>query len=147
MPGRPRHRRMHAKQRDRRTVCPCPPATRPMLLANKFKAAANPVEKILILAEHAPLVEAIKIAKSNPPKNNVTSHPTLSRSRGRVSFVRLLPAQQSRSSTGKQQEGSSPPQGKLSSAQRRRRFIQNPIKWRNNRPSQCMSTTGVPMAL
>ncbi|GBP54960.1 hypothetical protein EVAR_50404_1 [Eumeta japonica] len=31
-----------------------------VLLANKFKAAANPVEKILILAEHAPLVEAIK---------------------------------------------------------------------------------------
>ncbi|GBP24650.1 hypothetical protein EVAR_15856_1 [Eumeta japonica] len=39
-----------------------------VLLANKFKAAANPVEKILILAEHAPLVEAIKIAKSNPAK-------------------------------------------------------------------------------
>ncbi|GBP25072.1 hypothetical protein EVAR_19552_1 [Eumeta japonica] len=31
-----------------------------VLLANKFKAVANPVEKILILAEHAPLVEAIK---------------------------------------------------------------------------------------
>ncbi|GBP95099.1 Nucleic-acid-binding protein from transposon X-element [Eumeta japonica] len=31
-----------------------------VLLANKFKTAANPVEKILILAEHAPLVEAIK---------------------------------------------------------------------------------------
>ncbi|GBP09534.1 hypothetical protein EVAR_76547_1 [Eumeta japonica] len=31
-----------------------------VLLANKFKAVANPVKKILILIEHAPLVEAIK---------------------------------------------------------------------------------------
>ncbi|GBP43761.1 hypothetical protein EVAR_28936_1 [Eumeta japonica] len=30
------------------------------LLAKKSKAAANPVEKILLIAEHAPLVEAIK---------------------------------------------------------------------------------------
>ncbi|GBP68748.1 hypothetical protein EVAR_99018_1 [Eumeta japonica] len=34
-----------------------------VLLTNKFKAAANLVEKILILAEYAPLVEAIKNSK------------------------------------------------------------------------------------
>ncbi|GBP00105.1 hypothetical protein EVAR_74398_1 [Eumeta japonica] len=39
-----------------------------VLLAKKFKAAANPMEKILILVEHAPLVEAIRITKFNPSK-------------------------------------------------------------------------------
>ncbi|GBP75626.1 hypothetical protein EVAR_99226_1 [Eumeta japonica] len=40
--------------------------------ANKFKAAANPLENILILAEHAPLVEAIKNNKILPVQNIIS---------------------------------------------------------------------------
>ncbi|GBP36379.1 hypothetical protein EVAR_87958_1 [Eumeta japonica] len=107
-----------------------------VLLANKFKAAANPVEKNLDFSRTRP---ARRVA-------------------GYLSSVKIftLPAQQSKkgaSSSSAAADGETTRRkqpaagGKLSSAQRRRRFIQNPIKWRNNRPSQCMSTTGVPMAL
>ncbi|GBP90185.1 hypothetical protein EVAR_64167_1 [Eumeta japonica] len=37
-----------------------------MILAKKFRAAANPTEKLLCLVEHASLVEAIKINYNNP---------------------------------------------------------------------------------
>ncbi|GBP55161.1 Probable RNA-directed DNA polymerase from transposon BS [Eumeta japonica] len=43
-----------------------------VLLANKFKAAVNPVENTLILAEHSSLVEAIKNNKIEPVQNIIS---------------------------------------------------------------------------
>ncbi|GBP55025.1 hypothetical protein EVAR_46321_1 [Eumeta japonica] len=79
-----------------------------VLLANKFKAAANPVEKIQILAEHALLVEAIKNSRVAGYLSSVKI----------LHFLRSKPKKKggvqfecSGRRGSNKKEGSSPPQG------------------------------------